>query len=204
MLATLLIFLKTCALAFVPMFFAMDAIGVLPAYLSLTDGMERGERHRVLWESLATAMAVSVGFILFGRSVFNLMGVTVNDFMVAGGGLLFLLATLDMVSAQKPARQGLSGVGAVPLGTPLIAGPAVLAMSLILLGQYGWAATIIAVAANVLLTGVILSGADSLALRLGKTGVRVASKVASLLLLAFAVMMVRKGITEIIAQVGGK
>jgi multiple antibiotic resistance protein len=202
MLADVLNFVRDCTLAFVPMFFAVDAIGVLPLYIGLTDGMEKSDRRRVLWESVATALAVAVGFLLFGRSVFKLMNVTVADFMVAGGALLFLLATMDMVSAQKPARLGITGVGAVPLGTPLIAGPAVLAMSLILVDLYGWAATIIAVAANVLLTGLILTGADLLIRILGKTGVRVASKVSSLLLAAFAVMMVRKGLTEMIAQIG--
>jgi multiple antibiotic resistance protein len=191
-------FLRACTLAFVPMFFAVDAISILPLYVGLTDGMEMPERRRVLWESVGTALAVSLGFLLLGRSVFKLMGVTVNDFMIAGGVLLFLLATLDMVSAQKPARQGLAGVGAVPIGTPLIAGPAVLAMSLILVDLYGWAATIIAVSANVLLAGGVLSSAEMIGRVLGKTGVRVASKVSSLLLAAFAVMMVRQGLVAII------
>lgn len=195
-------FLKNCVLAFVPTFFAIDAIGVLPLYVGLTDGIEPAERKKVLWESVGTALAVSLGFLLFGRSVFKLMGVTVDDFMVAGGLLLFLLATLDMVSAQKPARQGLSGVGAVPIGTPLIAGPAVLAMSLILVDLYGWAPTIVAVTANVVFAGVVLNGADLLGRILGKTGVRVASKVSSLLLAAFAVMMVRQGIVKIVSGIG--
>ena len=199
MLASILGFLKDCILAFVPLFFAFDAVGVLPLYLGLTDGVEPSARRRVLWESVATALAVALGFVLFGRGVLRLLGVTVNDFMVAGGALLFLLATRDIMSGEKPVRLTPTGIGAVPLGTPLIAGPAVLTMSLILVDVYGWTATIVAVVANVLLVGGILSVADMATGLLGKAGVRVASKVSNLLMAAIAVMMIRRGLAEIIA-----
>ncbi len=203
-LPVILVFIKNCVLAFIPTFFAVDAISVLPLFVGLTDGMDVAQRRRVVWESMGTALAVSLGFLLFGRSVFKLMGVTVNDFMVAGGLLLFMLATLDMLTSRKPAREGLTGVGAVPIGTPLIAGPAVLAISLILVDVYGWGPTIIAVTGNVLFAGGVLRSAELLGRVLGKTGVRVASKVSSLLLAAFAVMMVRKGLVEIITSVIAK
>ena len=182
-------------LAFVPLFFAVDAIGILPLFVSLTEDMDARARRKVVWQSVLTALIVAIGFVFFGRSIFGLMGITVEDFMVAGGVLLFLISTTDLISGEKLARRVGTEIGAVPIGTPLIVGPAVLTTALMLVDVYGWAATLVAVIVNVGLAGLVLMGSDLLTRLLGRTGSRVVSKVASLILAAIAVMMVRKGLT---------
>lgn len=188
-------------LAFVPLFFAVDAIGILPLFVGLTEDMEARARRKVVWQSVLTALIVAVGFMFFGRSVFGLMGITVEDFMVAGGALLFLISTTDLISGQKFARRIGAEIGAVPIGTPLIVGPAVLTTALMLVDVYGWAATLVAVIVNIALAGVVLMSADLLTRLLGRAGSRVVSKVASLILAAIAVMMIRKGLTGILMHI---
>jgi multiple antibiotic resistance protein len=85
-------------------------------------------------------------------------------------------------------------LGAVPVGVPLIVGPAVLTTSLLLLRQYGLAPTITAVVLNVVMAGGVLWFSQALIRIMGKTGAKTVSKLASLLLAAIGVMMVRKGI----------
>jgi multiple antibiotic resistance protein len=77
---------------------------------------------------------------------------------------------------------------------PLIVGPAVLTTSLLLLRQYGLVPTITAVVLNVVMAGVVLWFSQALIRVMGKTGAKTVSKLASLLLAAIGVMMVRKGI----------
>jgi multiple antibiotic resistance protein len=185
--------------AFVSLFFAVDAVGVLPMFLALTEGMEPAARKKVMWQSVATALAVAVGFVFFGRSVLGLMGVTVPDFMVAGGVLLFLIATADLLNRGVTTRQIDTEIGAVPLGTPLIVGPAVLTTSLMLIDQYGWIETLLAVVVNILIAGVLLMCSAALGRVLGRAGSRVTSKLANLALAAIAVMMVRRGLIAIAA-----
>jgi multiple antibiotic resistance protein len=187
-------------LSFVPLFFAMDAVGVMPLFLNLTEGMDARARGRVIGHTVITATAVGVGFVLFGRTVFSWLGVTIEDFMVAGGAMLFLISATDLVSGKKLARRTSALIGAVPLGTPLIVGPAVLTMALILVDIYGWAATVAALGANVALAAVVLASSGAFIRILGRTGVGVASKIASLILAAIAVMMIRRGIVAIIQQ----
>ena len=185
-----------------PLFFAVDAFGILPIFVGLTEDIDRRARRAVVWQSVLTAMAVAVCFVFFGRSIFNMMGVTVPDFMVAGGALLFLIATVDLIKGQKPARTAGDTIGAVPIGMPLIVGPAVLTTALMLVDIRGWVPTLLAIVANVILAGFVLQGSEVLIRVLGKAGSRVVSKVASLLLAAIAVMMIRKGLMEIIAWSG--
>jgi len=189
-------FIESCFKAFVPIFFAVDAIGVLPLYVGLTEGIDPARRKRIVVQSLVTAVLVAVGFVLLGKSVFSLMGIRISDFEVAGGVLLFVIATLDLVSEEKPSRAGIDTIGAVPLGTPLIIGPATLTMALILVDikDIGLEATLVAIAVNIAIAGAVLLAADLMTRLLGKAGSRAVSKVANLLLAAIAVMMIRRGL----------
>jgi multiple antibiotic resistance protein len=184
-------------LAFVPIFVAVDAIGVVPVFLNLTEGLDKLQRRRIVLQSFVTALAVAVGFIFLGKAVFGLMGVTEYDFMVAGGVLLFVLATVDLVSGVKFARQ-MPTLGAFPIGTPLIVGPAVLTTSLMLVDVYGLWQTLLSVVVNVALGCGVLLSADVLERGLGRAGSRAVSKVAMLILAAIAIMMIRKGLTAIL------
>jgi multiple antibiotic resistance protein len=190
--------MKDFLLAFVPIFIAVDAIGVVPVFLGLTEGLDRLQRRRIVVQSFVTALAVAVGFIFLGKVIFHLMGVTTEDFMVAGGVLLFVLATVDLVSGVKFSRQ-VPTLGAFPIGTPLIVGPAVLTTSLMMVGERGLWPTLAAVVVNVALGCVALLSADALERALGRAGSRAVSKVAMLILAAIAVMMVRKGLSAILA-----
>ena len=189
--------IKNILLAFIPIFVAVDAIGVLPLFVSLTESLNKRERTKIIIQSMITAMCLAVGFIFLGKAVFNLMGITLGDFMVAGGAILFYIAVADIRGPDKGSRYANQELGAVPLGTPLIVGPAVLTTSLIMIGEYGLSATLISVSVNILLAGLILLLSSFIIKILGKAGSRALSKVTNLLLAAIAVMLIRKGITQI-------
>lgn len=187
-------------LCFVPLFVAVDAIGVLPTFLSLSQGMEAQRVRRVIRQSMATATAVALAFLALGTAILDLLGITVADFMVAGGILLFVLAMGDLLANEKLQRQiDPDSLGAVPLGVPLITGPAVLVTSMLLLNQYGAAWTAAAIVANILIAGLVFRFAAGIGRLLGRVGEKIVSKIAMLLLAAIAVMMVRKGIEAFIA-----
>lgn len=187
-------------LAFIPVFVAVDAIGVLPIFVSLTEGVKKGRRLKIILQSVVTAICLALVFIFLGRTVFRLLNITVYDFMVAGGAILFCLGIMDIVAPGKRRRIPPKEVGAVPIGTPLIVGPAVLTTSLVILEEYGIAATIISVLVNVVLAGIIFSASKLLIRVLGVSGSKALSKVMSLFLAAIAVMMMRKGIIFIIGM----
>lgn len=67
----------------VPIFVAIDVLGILPIFISLTLEMEITARKRVVRQSVLTAFLVSIGFLAAGKSVFTLLGVSVSDFKIA-------------------------------------------------------------------------------------------------------------------------
>jgi len=189
--------LKNIFLSFIPLFVGVDAIGVLPIFVSLTEGLEKNEKGKIIIQSMLTASGLAIGFILVGKAVFRLLGITIGDFMTAGGAILFCLAITDVINPVKKRRIPGKELGAVPLGTPLIVGPAVLTTSLVIVSHYGIIPTMISVIANILVAGFVFSLSSSLMGFLGEAGSKALSKVTSLLLAAIAVMLIRKGLEQL-------
>lgn len=182
-------------LCFVPLFVAVDAVGVLPMFIGFTDRLERSKVRRIAIQSVITAMGVAVLFLLLGRYLLLFLGVTVSDFMIAGGILLFAISLSDMLSTEKKQRSAdPESVGAVPIGVPLIVGPAVLTTIIVLSAEHGIALTVAAALSNILIAGLLFWFSGGIIRIMGTTGSRVVSKLASLLLATIGVMMIRKGI----------
>lgn len=193
--------MKNFLFCFIPFFVAVDAIGVLPIYLSLTEGLSSKRRRSIIIQSLITASAVAIAFLLGGPFVLELVGVGVSDFMVAGGILLLIISLSDLLTGEKRQRAvDPETLGAVPIGVPLITGPALLTTSVLLANQYGISPTALALLANIAIAGVVFSLAIPIERFLGLAGSRTLSKVASLFLASIAVMLIRRGIFEIVEK----
>jgi len=179
---------------------AVNVIGVLPMFMTFTEGLDRPKINRIIVQSVVTATIVALIFLAVGKVILNLLGITVSDFMIAGGILLFIISLDDLISMERRWSQiDPESLGAVPLGVPLIVGPAVLTTILILVQEYGPLATVAALIVNMLLTGITFWLYAPIIRLLGKSGARTVSKLAALLLAAIAVMMVRKGIVLLLA-----
>jgi multiple antibiotic resistance protein len=184
---------KNLLLAFIPVFVAVDAIGVLPMFMSLTRSMNEKEKRSALFNSFVTGVSLALAFILVGKGIFSILGITINDFMIAGGFILFCIALRDLLTTEKQRAVPAAELGAVPLGTPLIVGPGVLTTCLIIVDQYGVGATIISVVLNVFIAVTIFGFSGVIIKVIGKNGVGAMSRIMALLLAAIAVMMMRKG-----------
>ena len=195
-------FLAVFFICFIPLFVAVDPIGVIPNFIALTGGLDRSRLRKVLVQSMITAFAVSIVFMFVGQQLLGYLGITVADFMIAGGALLFVFSLKDLVSTGHEERASLDdGVGAVPIGVPLIAGPGLLTTTLVLVNQYGYLVVASALVANIVIAGLCLAFSQSISRFLGKTGTKTVGKIANLLLAAIAVMFMRKGLVEILAMV---
>ncbi len=189
--------IKNIFVASIAFFVAVDAIGTLPIFISLTSGLKKEEREKILLHSLITAFFVTFVFILIGKSIFKFIGISINDFMIAGGILLFGMSFKELLKQDKYDKRKFDDVGVVPIGTPLIAGPAVLTTSILILDQYGFISTFTAITLNLILAGIIFYFSSYFIKLFGKTGTNAISKIMALLLASFAIMLIRKGILEI-------
>ncbi len=179
--------------AFIPLFVAIDPVGLAAIFLGLGQGLARAQRQKVARQATLTGGAVALGFLFLGSNVFAAVGVTVSDFQIAGGLILFILAARDLVQSPSALEKMPVDFGIVPLGMPLIAGPALITTLLLLDQTLGVAVTLAALVTNLVLVVLAFAFSDQLGRLIGATGLRAISKIIAMLLAAIAVHMIRQG-----------
>ena len=193
--------LRELGLTFVPLFVAMDAVGNLPIFVALTQETEATHRRHAVLLATLTALGIGLGFVAIGKAIFLLLNIEVADFLVAGGIILLVLAIKYLVTGKVIETQDSSTsemVGVVPLGTPLVVGPAVLTTLLLLIDQYFIAIVVLSFVLNLVIQWLLFRQADRIVDFLGNTGVSAISKIVMLLLAAIAVKMIRQGVLTIL------
>jgi multiple antibiotic resistance protein len=180
-------------LAFIPVFVAIDPIGLVAIFMGLGPTSSAETRKHQAFLGIFTALCVSIGFIFLGKIIFAALGITVADFQVAGGLILLVLAVRELVGIGPQDRGGGDEFGVVPLGMPLIAGPALLTALLILIDSVGLVYTLASLLVNLAIVAVALCNADRFTRWIGKQGLRGISKLIALLLAAIAISLIRRG-----------
>lgn len=180
-------------LAFIPIFVAIDPIGLLAIFTGLAAHASPEQRKRQASLGIFTALCVAIGFMFLGEIIFNALGITDADFQVAGGLILLGLAGRELLGLGSQDREASNEFGIVPLGMPLIAGPALLTALLILADTVGLMFTLVSLLVNLALVAIAFWNADRVARLMGKQGLRGVSKIVALLLAAIAVSLIRRG-----------
>ena len=116
-------FLINCVYTFIPIFVAMDIPGLVPVFVSLTQGLSARQTRRVALQALFTALVISLAFLAVGKFIFRILGITSSDFQIGGGLLLLVIGFAEIFQSRTPKRVPNPNVGPVPLGTPLMVGP---------------------------------------------------------------------------------
>lgn len=204
--------LSAFALALPAVLFIVDPIGVVPLFVAMTANDSPEKCRAMALRACVTAGGVLCFFGLFGTLIFQVFGVTLAAFRVAGG-LLLMLTALDMLRAQHPgtktsAAETAEGtaqedIAIVPLAMPLLAGPGAIATVMVLMAKEG---TRVEVAVPVLASIVITMGLAYVTLRsahlvkrvLKQTGIAILERIFGLILAAIAVQFVFEGGKELL------
>ncbi|MBA4251593.1 MAG: MarC family protein [Chlorobiaceae bacterium] len=190
--------LELFLLSFIPLFVAIDIIGTVPLFLGFTSDLSEKEKKRLVRDSIAAAFVIALLFLFAGKLVLNFLGVTIDDFRIAGGIILLILSINDIMFSSDVRKKPGTKIGIVPLGIPLIIGPAALTTIMILIDQYGFTPTIVSMLLNFVIAWFVLHNSEWVIKIMGEAGTKAFAKIASLFLAAIAIMMIRVGITNII------
>ena len=196
--------------AFVSILFLVDPPGTVPAFMALTAGYSPERRRKMALVASMVATATLMGFAAVGNVVFQVLGLTLPAFQIAGGLILFLVA-LDMIRAQRSTHKQPeemkrrckdsaeeTDVAIAPLAIPMLAGPAALSTVAVLMAQANGAGEVAVVFLAIGLTGLVsyitLRLAAPIQKRLGTTGVEVLSRILGLVLAGIGVQFVLNGL----------
>ncbi|RJP28931.1 MAG: MarC family protein [Candidatus Omnitrophota bacterium] len=182
---------------FIPIFVAVDVVGTIPLFIALVDGQAKKQRRKIVIDSVTTASLIAVLFLFIGKGLLGVIGITIPDFQIAGGALIFIISVRLLLPGAKKSLnfdKNDKFLGIFPLGTPLITGPAVLTTALMMIDIYGVKLTLLSIILNMLIVWYVLARAEDILHVMGQTGVRAVSKIMYILLAAIGVMMIRRGI----------
>ena len=187
-------FLGKFVQAFIPMFVAIDPVGLAAIFLGLGQGVAHHQRQLIARQATVTGGGVALIFLFLGANIFKALGISVSDFQIAGGLILFILAARDLVQSAALPEKLPRDFGVVPLGMPLIAGPALITTLLLVAQAHGLLIALSALGVNLVLVVLAFAYSEQLGRVVGATGMRAISKIIAMLLAAIAVSMIRRGL----------
>src|SRR5947209_4220726 len=189
--------LRTFLAFFLPLFVAIDPVGLLPVFLGVTQGLSAERRRKAVFEAVSAAVVITLGFMFVGEALFRFLSITEADFKIAGGVILLVLSVIDILTPGRSAVNETEMVGIVPLAMPLIVGPATLATVLILAKRRdGYSLTALSLAVNFLVLLTILLSADRICRAVGINALRAFSKLVMVLLAAIGVNYILTGLMQ--------
>ncbi len=189
--------------SFVLLFSILDPIGTVPIFMALTNDFS-SQRRKIVRQSILVATIILFVFAYLGWIIFQTLGITLNDFRIAGGIILFTVAFDHLSGRERKPRREAEDVAVFPLAIPLLAGPGAISTVIILANPpYGPFLTFVVITLNSVLAYGILSRSDWVQRILGVSGTRALTRITALLIAALAVSFVREGILNILLPGGG-
>jgi len=183
------------------LFVALDPLGNAPLFHYFTKDLPYRERLRTIRLSILVAAIVITVFALSGEYILKYFNITVDDFRIAGGIILFLYAILGILGHSLAEEVRTEDVAIVPLAIPLLAGPGAITVSIYLKYVGGLTTVLISIAVNMLVSWILLENGEKILRHIGKSGSEVLGKIMSILLAAYAVAMIREGIMDVVKSI---
>lgn len=184
--------------AFLMLFLIMDPLGNLPVFMSILKSVPEERRTAVLRRELLIALAIMMLFLFAGQAILNALSLKQESVSIAGGIILFIIA----IRMIFPGRGGVMGAQPegepfiVPLATPMIAGPSILAMLILFVNneptrQLEWA---LALFCAWLLSSIILLASKPLFKLLKQRGLAAIERLMGMILVMVSVQMFLDGV----------
>lgn len=186
--------------AFISVLAIVNPLSTIGIFLSLTKNNKVDEANRIAFRSSLVAFCVLIFFSLSGFFLFQMYGITLEAFRIAGGIILFAIGLQLVFPSQnsQSVSQGSKQIYLIPLAIPMTSGPGAITTTIVLASQAVtfahelmlWVAIFLACAINYL----VLRFAESIHERIGKEGLSVLIKIMGLLVCAIGVQFIINGL----------
>jgi small neutral amino acid transporter SnatA (MarC family) len=189
--------IKSILISFCALFIVVDAVGLLPAFANISQDLKPKQKTKTLLTAIYVACGVVIILLVISKVFSWFLGLRPADFKIGGGVFLFILSVYYLLKPQKRTQIDLEQINIFPIAAPLIIGPTLVMMLLILMSSYGLIITTLTFILNMLLLYLIFKNESKIYGTLGDNGVLLISKTANLLLGVFAIMLARQGMFDL-------
>lgn len=193
----------TYALTVFTGFFAiMNPIANTPIFLGLVEGKDESSKRKIAKTATITALIIVTTFVILGKYIFQLFGITIPAFKITGGILIFYIG-FEMLMSQRSRvhdpenKEENNAVAISPLAIPILAGPGtiVTAMNFVTHASFVHIGIVIAIFALIIyLTYLAFTLSNIIITRIGENLIAVIGKIMGLILAIIGTGMVIEGI----------
>ncbi len=187
----------------ITLFAIVNPIGSIPIFMQLTSGMTSEQRKKAFRTGTFSATAILFVFILAGERILTeFFHISLTDLMAAGGLLLLIISIDHLVfgslvrSVLSDEQQDANHIGAVPIACPILAGPGAMMTVLLTFSEHGLFAATISLLLVFGITWLILHYIDSIYRLVGKTVCTVLSKILCLFIAAIGMRLLMQGVSH--------
>lgn len=181
--------------AFATLFIILDPLLSVPIFAAMTKGQTPAEIHKQAFIAVAVAGSLMYLFLVFNQVIFDILGLSIPSFQIAGGVLLFLLGIQEALGIELGHSKGhAKSAAGVVIGTPLLCGPGAITTVMLLSKDYGFLIPFIAITLALFVTWVILYYSELIQHVLGEVVTDIMGKVLGMFLAAIAVNLITSGI----------
>lgn len=184
----------------------IDPLGSVPVYLEATKDFDLRHKRKIAIRASIVAFCILLFFMLVGQLILEGMKVSLDAFQISGGVILFLFALTMIFGEGKPESEKHSikdykHVTIFPVAIPSIASPGAIMAVVLMTDNHLYAiqeqfVTILLVLFVVILTMLLLLGANAVQKRIGEYGITVISKIMGLILASYAVQSILSGLRD--------
>jgi multiple antibiotic resistance protein len=214
---------KVLIVSFTTLLTMVNPLAVIPAFVTLTEGVSRSGRARVALVAAVACIVVLALFLLAGNYVFQFFGITVPAFQIMGGVIFFTNALRTLVEQDERRVYNIGGekrmddsdivraeidpasIAVVPLAVPMLSGPGAITSTMLLVNLYPRydqrGALLIAIAGVGAISYVVLLAAVPLSRLIGDRGRAVFTKVMALLLGAIGIQFIINGLRPVLMEI---
>ena len=195
--------------SFILFFIAIDTIGNIPFFLSLTEEAKIKQRNKIAIKSIIIAFFIMITFAYAGRYLLDAIGVSLDSLKIAGGIILMILAIDILFEKRKTRREkrveealdekSFDDIIVFPIAIPFIAGPAALTTIILLIGNYTintefQIPVILALIAALVVSLILMIGANFIVKFMPKQILHATARVMAFILAALATQFIIDGI----------
>jgi multiple antibiotic resistance protein len=196
--------------SFVALFVIVDAFGVVPIFISLLEGYREADKQAMIKMAVRVATIALIILTLAGKPIFQLLGIGMYSFRIAGG-IILLIISIEMLFGRKT-RTGSSeefkiekeDIAITPMAVPLLTGPGAITTGIVLFDEAGTVLNKLVLMVNILLvfwiSYIIFSRLNLVYNVLGRTGTKVVTRIMGLMLSAISVQFIISGISEVVSS----
>ena len=179
--------------AFSALFIVMDPFSSVPVFITLTRSFTPEKKGDAALLAAMVATGVTLGFLFIGPYLLDVMGISIAAFQIAGGVLMFLIAVSFALGIDFGRRQK-TPVEAVIIGVPMLAGPGVMLTVMLLSHTIGMESVVVASLGACAASYALLLLSGRLQRLIGPSGLEILSRVMGVLLAAFAMEYILRGL----------